>query len=82
MKLNELLDNPGAGKKRKRVGRGIGSGKGKTGGRGGGPSPRCRNIKASSSLRAHSAVIRKSSTPFPAAGDSREGGPPGSGHNR
>ncbi len=34
MKLNELVDNPGAGKKRKRVGRGIGSGTGKTGGRG------------------------------------------------
>ena len=34
MKLNELLDNPGAGKKRKRVGRGIGSGTGRTGGRG------------------------------------------------
>jgi large subunit ribosomal protein L15 len=34
MKLNELSDNPGATKKRMRVGRGIGSGKGKTGGRG------------------------------------------------
>jgi large subunit ribosomal protein L15 len=34
MKLNELSDNPGATKSRKRVGRGIGSGKGKTGGRG------------------------------------------------
>ena len=34
MKLNELSDNPGAAKSRKRVGRGIGSGKGKTGGRG------------------------------------------------
>jgi large subunit ribosomal protein L15 len=34
MKLNELSDNPGAMKKRKRIGRGIGSGKGKTGGRG------------------------------------------------
>ncbi len=34
MKLNELRDNPGARKKRMRVGRGIGSGKGKTGGRG------------------------------------------------
>ncbi|WP_207484526.1 50S ribosomal protein L15 [Arenibaculum pallidiluteum] len=34
MKLNELRDNPGAKKKRMRVGRGIGSGKGKTGGRG------------------------------------------------
>ncbi|SOD88836.1 50S ribosomal protein L15 [Caenispirillum bisanense] len=34
MKLNELRDNPGATKKRIRVGRGIGSGKGKTGGRG------------------------------------------------
>ena len=34
MKLNELHDNPGAVKKRMRVGRGIGSGKGKTGGRG------------------------------------------------
>ena len=34
MKLNELLDNPSAGKKRKRVGRGIGSGTGRTGGRG------------------------------------------------
>ena len=34
MKLNELRDNPGATKKRMRVGRGIGSGKGKTGGRG------------------------------------------------
>ena len=34
MKLNELSDNPGATKARKRVGRGIGSGKGKTGGRG------------------------------------------------
>ena len=34
MKLNELLDNAGAGKKRKRVGRGIGSGTGRTGGRG------------------------------------------------
>ncbi len=34
MKLNELSDNPGALKSRKRVGRGIGSGKGKTAGRG------------------------------------------------
>jgi len=34
MKLNELSDNPGATKSRKRVGRGIGSGTGKTGGRG------------------------------------------------
>ena len=34
MRLNELSDNPGATKKRKRVGRGIGSGKGKTAGRG------------------------------------------------
>lgn len=34
MKLNELTDNPGATKNRKRVGRGIGSGTGKTGGRG------------------------------------------------
>lgn len=34
MKLNELRDNEGATKDRKRVGRGIGSGSGKTGGRG------------------------------------------------
>ena len=34
MKLNELRDNPGARKKRKRVGRGIGSGLGKTSGHG------------------------------------------------
>jgi large subunit ribosomal protein L15 len=34
MKLNELSDNPGATKKRMRVGRGPGSGKGKTAGRG------------------------------------------------
>ncbi|RMD95509.1 MAG: 50S ribosomal protein L15 [Alphaproteobacteria bacterium] len=34
MKLNELRDNPGATKPRKRVGRGPGSGTGKTGGRG------------------------------------------------
>jgi len=34
MKLNELRDNPGATKKRKRVGRGPGSGTGKTAGRG------------------------------------------------
>lgn len=34
MKLNELHDNEGALRSRKRVGRGIGSGKGKTGGRG------------------------------------------------
>ncbi|MFG1298697.1 50S ribosomal protein L15 [Xanthobacter sp. V3C-3] len=34
MKLDEIRDNPGARKKRMRVGRGIGSGKGKTGGRG------------------------------------------------
>ncbi|MBC7179323.1 MAG: 50S ribosomal protein L15 [Roseovarius sp.] len=34
MKLHELHDNPGATKKRKRVGRGPGSGMGKTGGRG------------------------------------------------
>ncbi|MEO8753765.1 MAG: 50S ribosomal protein L15 [Casimicrobiaceae bacterium] len=35
MRLNELRDNPGANKKRVRVGRGIGSGVGKTAGRGG-----------------------------------------------
>jgi len=35
MKLNEISDNPGAHKKRVRIGRGIGSGVGKTGGRGG-----------------------------------------------
>ncbi|MEM6413556.1 MAG: 50S ribosomal protein L15 [Pseudomonadota bacterium] len=34
MRLNELADNPGSRKTRKRIGRGIGSGKGKTGGRG------------------------------------------------
>ena len=34
MKLNELRDQPGARKRRMRIGRGIGSGKGKTGGRG------------------------------------------------
>ena len=34
MKLNELRDNPGATKPRKRIGRGAGSGTGKTGGRG------------------------------------------------
>ena len=34
MKLNELSDNPGATKARKRIGRGVGSGTGKTGGRG------------------------------------------------
>jgi len=34
MKLHELSDNPGAAKKRTRVGRGPGSGKGKMGGRG------------------------------------------------
>ena len=34
MRLNEIGDNPGATKKRMRVGRGIGSGKGKTAGRG------------------------------------------------
>ncbi len=34
MKLHELRDNPGASKKRKRIGRGPGSGTGKTGGRG------------------------------------------------
>lgn len=34
MKLNELRDNPGATKARKRVGRGPGSGTGKMGGRG------------------------------------------------
>ncbi len=33
--LNQLSDNPGARKRRMRVGRGIGSGKGKTSGRGG-----------------------------------------------
>src|SRR5690606_427012 len=34
-RLNEIRDNPGANKKRVRIGRGIGSGVGKTGGRGG-----------------------------------------------
>lgn len=34
MKLNELRDNPGATRTKKRIGRGPGSGKGKTGGRG------------------------------------------------
>ncbi len=34
MKLHELRDNPGASRRRKRVGRGPGSGKGKTAGRG------------------------------------------------
>ncbi len=34
MKIHELRDNPGATKKRKRIGRGPGSGTGKTGGRG------------------------------------------------
>ena len=34
MKLNELKDNLGSTKSRKRIGRGIGSGKGKTSGRG------------------------------------------------
>lgn len=34
MKLNEISDNAGSSKSRRRVGRGIGSSKGKTGGRG------------------------------------------------
>ena len=34
MRLNELRDNPGATKTKKRIGRGPGSGKGKTAGRG------------------------------------------------
>lgn len=34
MRLNDLHDNPGATRKKKRIGRGPGSGKGKTGGRG------------------------------------------------
>ncbi len=34
MKLNQISDNQGATKARKRIGRGIGSGTGKTGGRG------------------------------------------------
>ncbi|MGF1641068.1 MAG: 50S ribosomal protein L15 [Rhodospirillales bacterium] len=34
MKLNELRDNPGARRSRKRIGRGIGSGTGKTAGKG------------------------------------------------
>ncbi len=34
MKLNELRDNAGAARKKKRLGRGIGSGKGKTSGKG------------------------------------------------
>lgn len=34
MKLNELSDNPGATRSRKRIGRGIGSGTGKTAGKG------------------------------------------------
>ena len=34
MKLNEISDNEGSSKSRRRVGRGIGSSKGKTGGRG------------------------------------------------
>jgi large subunit ribosomal protein L15 len=34
MKLNEIKDNEGATKNRKRLGRGIGSGSGKTAGRG------------------------------------------------
>lgn len=34
MKLNQLRDNPGAARKKKRVARGPGSGKGKTAGRG------------------------------------------------
>ncbi|KMK68243.1 50S ribosomal protein L15 [Puniceibacterium sp. IMCC21224] len=34
MKLHELHDNPGATKRKKRIGRGPGSGMGKTGGRG------------------------------------------------
>jgi len=34
MRLNQLSDNPGASKDRRRIGRGIGSGRGKTAGRG------------------------------------------------
>ena len=34
MKLNEIKDNFGSNKSRKRIGRGIGSGKGKTSGKG------------------------------------------------
>ncbi len=34
MNLNEIRDNPGATKPRKRIGRGIGSGTGKTSGKG------------------------------------------------
>jgi large subunit ribosomal protein L15 len=34
MKLNEIRDNEGAARKKKRLGRGIGSGKGKTSGKG------------------------------------------------
>jgi large subunit ribosomal protein L15 len=47
MKLNEISDNVGAKKVRKRVGRGIGSGLGKTAGRGGkGQTARAGGAKA------------------------------------
>ena len=47
MRLNELSDNPGARRPRKRVGRGIGSGLGKTAGRGGkGQTARSGGAKA------------------------------------
>src|SRR3954463_9216982 len=47
MRLNELSDNPGARKARKRLGRGIGSGLGKTAGRGGkGQTARSGGAKA------------------------------------
>ena len=47
MKLNEIRDNPGARRPRKRLGRGIGSGLGKTAGRGGkGQTARSGGAKA------------------------------------
>ena len=47
MKLNEISDNPGARRPRKRLGRGIGSGLGKTAGRGGkGQTARSGGAKA------------------------------------
>ncbi|MCL4189122.1 MAG: 50S ribosomal protein L15 [Rhodobacteraceae bacterium] len=49
MRLNDLHDNPGATRKKKRIGRGPGSGKGKTGGRG----IKGQNARAGVAVRAY-----------------------------
>ena len=79
MKLNEVRDNPGANRNRKRVGRGIGSGTGKTSAKGqkGQKSRSGVSLLGFEAVKCHciDACRSVASSPFPEGICCRQSGP-------